>query len=346
MAAKRGYLPEYYREKTNPLQADLIKADGDLTDIDFTLAQNPVLRNSIGGTVRDSLGTGVPSRIVLFPCSSSPMIRALMFGHTDSTGAYVLREVRAGKYLVLAVPFRGYAPAFYSKEEYGVRCWRDADTVAVSGDVTGIDIGVRPIVPRGAVIVTGQVVDGAGIPLDGVRVFALSSDGGIIGFSVTDSAGSFSVEGLASIPITVAFDREGYEPGLKQFTPVDGEFVASIGTLLMSAVVTESTSPPSRAPAVYALYPNYPNPFNPSTTIRFDLPVAGVARIAVYNILGQEIARLHDGFATAGTHSVIWDGRDSRGKAVAGGLYLVRFAAFNTSGTQQYLQVRKIVLVK
>ncbi len=347
VAAKRGYLPEYYREKANPLQSDLIKADGDLTNIDFTLAPNPALQNSISGNVRDSLGTGVPSRIVLFPCASYPMMRALMFGHTDSTGAYVLREVRAGKYLVLAVPFRGYAPAFYSEGEYGVRSWQDADTVAVSGDVTGIDIGVRPVVPRGAVVLAGQVVDGAGLPLGGVRVFVLSSaDGGILGFSVTDNSGSFTVEGLASIPVMVAFDREGYDPGLKQITPAQGEFAANIGTVSMSAAATGTPGVVSRAPAAYAMYPNYPNPFNPSTTIRFDLPVAAVARIVVYNILGQEIATLRDGLASAGAHSVTWDGKDGRGKTVAGGLYLVRFTAFNAAGAQQYSQMRKMVLVK
>ncbi len=347
VAAKRGYLPEYYREKTNPLQADLIKADGDVANIDFTLSPNPSLQNSIGGRVRDSLDNGVPSRIVLFPVRpTSWSMAAIRFGHTDSTGAYTLREVRAGKYFVLAIPFRGYAPAFYREGAYGVRYWKNADTVSVSGNITGIDIGVRPIVPRGAVVLAGQVVDDSGHPLDGVRVSAFSSsDGEILGFTVTDNTGAFSVEGLAAVPVTLAFDREGYEPGQKEFTPAPGEFLVPAGKVILSASVTGTgTTPP--IPSAYVMHPNYPNPFNPSTTIGFDLPVASFARIVVYNILGQEIATLQNGLAAAGTHTVVWNGRDSAGRVVAGGLYLVRFTAFNSAGAQQFSQMRKMVMVK
>ncbi len=346
VAAKWGYLPEYYKEKSNPLQADLIKADDNLANIDFTLARNPVLQTSISGRVRDSLDAGVPSRIVLFPLRSAALASsAIRFGHTDSTGAYSLKEVRSGKYFVLAIPFRGYAPAFYKEGAYGVRYWQDADTVSVSGDVTGIDIGVRPILPRGAVVLRGRVVDGSGLPLDGVRVFVVSSGDEVLGFTVTDHDGAFSVEGLATVPLTVSFDREGYDPVRKEITPAAGEFLASAGDITLSASLTGAgVAPPT--PTAFALHPNYPNPFNPSTTITFDLPVASVARIVVYNILGQEIATLQNGVASAGSHRVLWNGTDDAGRVVATGLYLVRFTVFNGAGAQQFSQMRKMVMVR
>jgi hypothetical protein len=61
LAAKFGYLPEYYDNKTNPLLADIIKVtSSDITKVDFSLTPNPVLHNSISGVVRDSAGNGVP----------------------------------------------------------------------------------------------------------------------------------------------------------------------------------------------------------------------------------------------------------------------------------------------
>jgi hypothetical protein len=346
VAAKRGYLPEYYRERSNPLQADLIKADENVTGIDFTLALNPVLQNSISGSVRDSAGTGIPSRIVLFPLGPAAAIMpAIRFGHTDSLGGFTLSEVRAGKYFVLAVPFRGYGPAFYKAGAYGIRCWKNADTVGVNGSITGIDIGVLPIVPRGALILAGRVVDASGVSLEGVRVSVLSAGGEMLGFTLTDNTGAYSVEGLAAMPVTVAFDLEGYEPGQKEFTPASGEFLVNAGTIALAASVTEAAAAPV-LPKAFWMHPNYPNPFNPSTRITFDLPASSVARVVVYNILGQEIITLHDAFVAAGSHTITWNGKDKTGRVVAAGLYLVRFTVLTSSGAQQFSQMRKMVMVK
>jgi hypothetical protein len=68
-----------------------------------------------------------------------------------------------------------------------------------------------------------------------------------------------------------------------------------------------------------ALRQNHPNPFNPSTRISYRLPEAGAVRLAVYNLLGQEIAVLHDGWRAAGEHTVSFDG-----VSLPGGVYLYR----------------------
>ncbi|MHB8079386.1 MAG: FlgD immunoglobulin-like domain containing protein [Candidatus Krumholzibacteriia bacterium] len=70
-----------------------------------------------------------------------------------------------------------------------------------------------------------------------------------------------------------------------------------------------------------------PNPFNPGTTIRFNLPMAGQARLAVYDVAGRLVRVLVDGELPAGGHETAWDGRDSAGRALASGSYLARLEA-------------------
>jgi hypothetical protein len=346
-ASKWGYLPEYYKEKVNPLQADLIKVDDNVSGIDFTLALNPALHNSISGRVRDSLGTGVPSRIILFPVRPVwPIMQAVRFGHTDSNGVYTIGEVRSGKYFVLAVPFRKYAPAFYKADAYGVRYWQKADTVLVNGDVTGIDIGVVPVTHRGVICVRGRVLGPDGASLDGVRVFAVGTEGEILGFGLTDITGSYSIEGLGAIAMTLAFDREGYQSGQQTVVPTSNEYLIDIGELKLASVFTLVTNPAPFKPGTFQLYQNYPNPFNPTTTITFDMPMVGTARLVIYNILGQEILTLYNRPVAVGRIAVTWSGKDRMNRPVASGLYLVRFTVYDAGGIERFSQMRKMALVK
>ncbi len=77
-------------------------------------------------------------------------------------------------------------------------------------------------------------------------------------------------------------------------------------------------------PTEFVLHTNYPNPFNPSTTIRFDLPEAGRVRLIVYNTLGQEVRHLVNGRMEAGRHRVEWDGTNDRGVRISSGIYIYR----------------------
>jgi hypothetical protein len=78
-----------------------------------------------------------------------------------------------------------------------------------------------------------------------------------------------------------------------------------------------------RIPTEYALHQNYPNPFNPSTVIEFDLPHQSAVTLVVYNLIGQEIARLVDGRTmSAGYQSVRFDA-----SSLPSGAYLYRISA-------------------
>lgn len=100
-----------------------------------------------------------------------------------------------------------------------------------------------------------------------------------------------------------------------------------------------TSTPDDRRPDRLALRAA-PNPFNPSTTISFDLPRDGRAAIAIHDVRGARVRTLVDETLVAGTHARVWDGRDDRGRSVGSGVYFARVV--HAAGAVE----RKLVLVK
>ena len=102
---------------------------------------------------------------------------------------------------------------------------------------------------------------------------------------------------------------------------------------------TVSTSEVDGLPLAYALSENFPNPFNPQTNIRFDVPVASNVTVTIYNILGEKIRKFEKRYE-AGTHTLMWDGKNSSGEDIASGVYFYKLSAGN------YQETRKMVLIR
>ncbi len=86
---------------------------------------------------------------------------------------------------------------------------------------------------------------------------------------------------------------------------------------------------------------NYPNPFNPSTTIKYSMPVAGHLKLSIYNVRGQLVKTMIDGNRPAGAdQDIVWDGTNNQGGDVSAGVY------FYEARTGGEVQVRKMALVK
>jgi hypothetical protein len=110
----------------------------------------------------------------------------------------------------------------------------------------------------------------------------------------------------------------------------DGVFLSDV------TGVNESTT----TPKVLRLEQNFPNPFNPRTTIRFDLPAAGPVRLAIYDVAGRLVRVLVEGKIPAGSHEAVWDGRDAASRGMASGGYFARLEAGGKMQTVRMSLVR------
>jgi hypothetical protein len=121
---------------------------------------------------------------------------------------------------------------------------------------------------------------------------------------------------------------------------VGGEFTLAGG--IASTFIARWNSGTSRveqlsptAPKTFLLEQNYPNPFNPSTTIRYQLPVASEVKLEVYDVLGKKIATVVNERQSAGSYQVVWNA-----SGLSSGTYFYRLQA----GT--FVETKKMIMVK
>ncbi|MEE9162533.1 MAG: M1 family aminopeptidase, partial [Candidatus Neomarinimicrobiota bacterium] len=139
---------------------------------------------------------------------------------------------------------------------------------------------------------------------------------------------TYTIE-LAAPPTAVTLDEDGW--------------------ILKTIESVSRTDDRDGVPAQFALSPNYPNPFNPATRIDYDVPVSSFLTLAVYNVMGQELAvlvRRRD--HPPGKFSVAWNGRNRRGQLAPAGVYLYRLEALLPDALPDhgFVKTRKLVLLR
>ncbi len=118
------------------------------------------------------------------------------------------------------------------------------------------------------------------------------------------------------------------------------------GGLAKAPAVVEATVRVRLLPNEFGLHQNYPNPFNPSTQIDFELPSGGLVMLAVYDVLGREVAELARGYREAGSYTVTWNAATNMGEPAASGVYLARLNVTDSDGKSQFTAVTKMLLMK
>jgi hypothetical protein len=100
----------------------------------------------------------------------------------------------------------------------------------------------------------------------------------------------------------------------------------------------------SGTPAQFILKQNFPNPFNPFTTIRYDLPADGTTSLTIYTLAGRKVRTLVDGYKTGGFYELQWDGTDAQGNKLASGIYIYRIIVDSESGLLE--EQKKLAIIR
>ena len=137
-------------------------------------------------------------------------------------------------------------------------------------------------------------------------------------------------------------NANGYLTGNSSVQVVNISGSASTMYADLIVTITAGTDDPGTGslPTGPQLGQNSPNPFNPSTTIKFNIPSDGQVVLEIYNTLGQRVRTLLDGPLPWGETQVVWDGKDDGGRPLSTGVYLYKLTADGQA------QTRKMVLLK
>jgi hypothetical protein len=145
------------------------------------------------------------------------------------------------------------------------------------------------------------------------------------------------VFGNLQVFVDGGFEGESFEVSISTYRINENDPVQDVvATFTNSALGLDHNS----IPEVFALHQNFPNPFNPVTTLHYDLPEQANVNIIIYDMLGRQVRTLVNITQEAGFKSVIWNATNDYGKPVSAGVYLYRIQA------GEFVQARKMVLLK
>ena len=170
----------------------------------------------------------------------------------------------------------------------------------------------------------------------------ISTDGGWFDTLSVQVRSGGTWKGVTKLQTAPAYDSAcgpSFETYILRFTAASGDAIRILGTPggtsryitvgELRVLVPETPLVQDVPPHDYGVDPNYPNPFNPTTRITYRLPAETPVRLTVYNILGEEVARLVDGVMAAGVHTAEFSGRDLPAGVY---FYLIRMGGFSSAG--------------
>lgn len=316
MAFHRGYAPGAYPDSV------VVASDEDVTGINIVLGVIPPPGNGVisGIVTDDSTGLGIGHAMILalgFDDNGGYRHHHFRYQFSDSTGAYEFHDLPAIQFKVFAVA-RGYMGEFFDN----VHNYEDA--TAVTPDAANINFGLAPR-PMGPRILSGRVMASDGTYLEGAILSAII-DGEVVAVETSDPFGAYSFDDLEAGTYDIAVSGVDGSGQLNQVNIVFGDINNADVVVSPTSVDDGNVT----LPQAMSLSQNYPNPFNGRTVISFHIVNPGNVELSVYNVVGQKVATLADGYYQAGDYSVNWDGN-----ATSSGIYYYRLKTSDKTETMK-----------
>ena len=281
---------------------------------------------AVAGAKQHPTGGGVNHGWLLRLSASGDSLWSVVYGDTANADFAMIQETADSGFVLvgLNIPTSTSDRDIYlvKTDRLGVAEWEKS----LGGSYDGEGIGVIQTSDLGFTVVGYAVVDTTG-GVEEVDLIIIHVDAN------GDSLWTRHVAGL------------GFDFGMDLVEISTDEYLIAGGTvtdfdtgnlegwLVRFGDVVISVAEKPATPTVFALNANYPNPFNPTTTIGFELPVAAVVTLTVYDILGKEIVRLENRLIGAGYHQATWNGRTSNGREAPTGIYFARLVTPTSTRT-------------
>lgn len=152
----------------------------------------------------------------------------------------------------------------------------------------------------------------------------------------TTTNGPWELFGQGYIPHTTVIGHD-----MKVVYTAIGSNEAAINEIIVSALndmeTAVGTANEEPLPSDWNLSAAYPNPFNPSTTLEYTIPEAADVLINVYNVGGERVTTLVEGYQQTGQYSIQWDGKAESGNTVSNGMYFIKMMAGDFQQTRQVM---------
>jgi protocatechuate 3,4-dioxygenase beta subunit len=348
---------EYFEDAPVAELAIKVKVSGGETStVNFGLTKRNEGNGTIAGRVSDEWNSGeLPIAIVIARPAAVPLIwpdsEKFFNTITKTDGSYELTGLPAGEYYLFS-----FGPGYIGEYYDNVYDPSEAKKITVNEEqpVTGIDFTLSPILwmrgcpecdltnleQAGGGQIFGKVTDGNDKVVQNASIYLLDDRGEPVSFAQSNAEGVYELRsvppGSYRIKATHLNFKSIFNNGATDFADARvievGNSPLEINFELDSITgIKDNRS----VPKSIKLYDNYPNPFNPTTTIRFDLPRASEVYLKVFNILGEEMAVLVSENLPAGSYSYNWDALN-----LTSGVYFYRLQA------GEFVETKKMILMQ
>jgi len=244
---------------------------------------------------------------------------------TSADGSYTI-VTTAGLYTVRAEGFAGGQ----------VREGQHPSPVTVSSNLTNIDItftaASQPMVTLSGYVVIESYYD----PIPNATVNFTPVGGGATITTTSTPTGSFTVQvPQGQLNWTAVANYYGVIWNCRSTEPVTAP---ASGVYITIGPASDGDH--TGLPTLTTLRANYPNPFNPTTTISFDINREGNVLLEVFNVKGQRVKTLADRVYGIGQHKVVWNGDDEMGNSVSSGMYFYRMTTDDFNGVKRMMLMK------
>ncbi len=165
--------------------------------------------------------------------------------------------------------------------------------------------------------------------LNGGGLLEVKTDGSFEQYTMASTAGSLPSDSLIHLEINNGVIWASSNAG-----------VVRLANLVNNTTSVKEAVVHSFQPKEFILYDNYPNPFNPSTSIVFDLKYDSNIQLSIYNIRGELVKNITSCSCQAGSHIAYWDGKNQNGKSAVSGIYIYRLVTDNFSVSKKMMLLK------